>query len=420
MADVSPGGALLTGLRAIVYRVPDLDRAKLWYQKAVGKPPVYDSPIAVIFAVGDVMLNLAPADEAAPTGAPQAVAYWDVEDIEDAHRKLIEAGAAARGEIIVTAVKSRAATLVDPFGNTFGIVGKPSAGRQSLDDQPSQSALGVTLFRAFATRDARPEIRGHDDLAEKFLPEEFRKIVDNPAARDWLIAKAPGSYEYFIARTAFFDAAVSRALDENVPQIVFLGAGYDSRAYRFADRIRDTRIFELDAPSTQQRKKAMLRQAGVTVPGALTFAAVDFARDSLDDVLGAAGMDKNQRTLYVWEGVTYYLTASAVDRTLACIRRNSPAGSELCLDYMIDAPDMASRYGVAQSQALMRDTYHAEPVQLRIPEGTLEAFLAERGYATLDHLLAGDLEEIYLTLSTGDLAGHVLACFGLVRAAIER
>jgi len=52
--------------------------------------------------------------------------------------------------------------------------------------------------------------------------------------------------------------------------------------------------------------------------------------------------------------------------------------------------------------------------------GVVEAFLAERGYATLDHLLAGDLEEIYLTLSTGDLAGHVLACFGLVRAAIER
>lgn len=64
-----------------------------------------------------------------------------------------------------------------------------------------------------------------------------------------MIAKAPGSYEYFIARTAFFDAAVRRALDENVPQIVLLGAGYDSRAYRFADRIRDTRIFELDVPS---------------------------------------------------------------------------------------------------------------------------------------------------------------------------
>jgi methyltransferase (TIGR00027 family) len=363
------------------------------------------------------MLNLVPADETTPTGVPQAVAYWDVEDIDDAHRKLIEAGAAARGEIIVTVVKSRAATLVDPFGNTFGIAGKPSAAKQSLDDQPSQSALGVTLFRALATRDARPGLRGPDCMAEMFLAEEFRKMVDNPALREWFIAKAPGSYEYFIARTAFFDAAICRALDDGVPQIVLLGAGYDSRAYRFADRIRDTRIFELDVAPTQRRKKAMLEKGGIAVPAAVTFAPVNFTRDSLDDVLAAAGLDRNQRTLYVWEGVTYYLTPAAVDRTLACIRRTSPAGNELCLDYMIDAPDMASRYGVAQSQALMCETYGVEPVQFRIPEGTLEAYLAERGYATLDHLVAADLEKTYLTLPTGDLAGRVLACFGLVRAA---
>jgi len=125
------------------------------------------------------------------------------------------------------------------------------------------------------------------------------------------------------------------------------------------------------------------------------------------------------QTLYVWEGVTYYLGAPAVDQTLACIRRSSRAGSRLCLDYMIDAPDMAGRYGVAQSQALMRDTYHAEPIQFRIPEGAVEAYLAERGYATVEHLVAAGLEKRYLTLASGDLAGAVLACFGLVCAEVE-
>lgn len=408
---------MFTSLRAILYRVPHLHPAKQWYQKVLGKPPVFDSPIVVIFSVGDVTLNLTPAEGTAPIREPQAIAYWGVEDIEAAHRQLLEAGATARGEIITTAVKSRAATLVDPFGNTFAITSKPSTAKRSLDDQPSQSALGVTLFRAFATRDARPEIRGQDDLAEMFLPEEYRNMVDNPAAREWVIARAPGSYEYFIARTRFFDGAVCDALDDNLPQIVFLGAGYDSRVYRFADRIRDTRVFELDVPSTQQRKKAMLQQAGVKVPAALAFVSIDFTRNGLDDVLVKAGFDRRKRTLYVWEGVTYYLTVAAVDQTLACIRRISAAGSGLCFDYMIDAPDMATRYGVAESQALMRDTYHAEPVQFRIPEGTLEAFLAERGYATVEHVVASDLEKNYLTLSTGALAGNVLACFGLVRAA---
>jgi methyltransferase (TIGR00027 family) len=200
---------------------------------------------------------------------------------------------------------------------------------------------------------------------------------------------------------------------------VFLGAGYDSRAYRFADRIRGTRIFELDVPSTQQRKKTILQQIGISVPAALQFVPINFTRDDLHDVLAKAGFAGNQPTLYIWEGVTYYLSAAAVDQALVFIRRNSPPGGRLCFDYMIDAPDMASRYGVAQSQALMRDTYHAEPVQFRIPEGMLEAFLAQRGYKTLAHLLPGDLERNYLRLSTGALAGNVLACFGVVRAAVE-
>jgi methyltransferase (TIGR00027 family) len=146
---------------------------------------------------------------------------------------------------------------------------------------------------------------------------------------------------------------------------------------------------------------------------------MNFTRDALEDVLPAAGFDRNKRALYVWEGVSYYLPAPAVDRTLASVRMISQVGAELCLDYMIDAPDMVSRYGVAQSQALMRDTYHAEPIQFRIREGTLEAFLAERGYAPLEHLVARDLEKTYLKLASGDLAGNVLACFGLVRAVVS-
>ena len=117
---------MFTSLRSILYRVPHLDLAKQWYQKILGRPPVYDSPVVVVFAIGDVMLNLAPEEGTAPTREPQAVAYWTVDDIDAAHRQLLEVGATARGEIITTAVKSRAATLVDPFGNTFGITGKPS------------------------------------------------------------------------------------------------------------------------------------------------------------------------------------------------------------------------------------------------------------------------------------------------------
>lgn len=57
-----------------------------------------------------------------------------------------------------------------------------------------------------------------------------------------------------------------QALRENLPQVVFLGAGYDSRPYRFQDLLRNTRIFELDIASTQQRKRQVLERAGVAIP----------------------------------------------------------------------------------------------------------------------------------------------------------
>ena len=61
---------------------------------------------------------------------------------------------------------------------------------------------------------------------------------------------APGAYEFMIARTAFFDRIVEQALKVNIGQLVLLGAGYDSRPYRFGKFIQDTKIFELDAKPT--------------------------------------------------------------------------------------------------------------------------------------------------------------------------
>jgi len=88
----------------------------------------------------------------------------------------------------------------------------------------------------------------------------------------------------------------------------------------------------------------------------------------------------------------------------------------LCYDYLADAPEMLSRYGVAESQALMRESYHAEPIQFRIAEGTIEAFLAERGYSILEHLATSGMEKKYLTLQSGESAGQALACIALVKA----
>ena len=131
------------------------------------------------------------------------------------------------------------------------------------------------------------------------------------------------------ARVGFFDAAVDRYLPE-VDQFVILGAGFDTRAYRLPDDI-PVRVFEVDSPPTQAVKRATLDRAGVPA-GAVTFVPADFERQDWLACLAATGFDAGARTLFLWEGVTMYLTRAAVEDTLRKIASTAP-GSVVAFDY---------------------------------------------------------------------------------------
>ncbi len=403
---------MLNSVKGVTYRVADLERAKQWYRQVLGQEPRLDSPMAVMFAAGDCLLTLL------PPGDEGGVAYWEVDDTEVAWRHLLEAGATPRGEIVRSLAGARIARVADPFGNVLGLRDSGAAKQSTLEDRPSESAANVALCRALATYEEREEIRGPDNLAEVFLATDVRQAIAAPAPRAYVLKQLAryGSYEYFIARTAWLDNEVRMALEDCLPQIVLLGAGYDSRAYRFRGLIRDTRLFELDSAVTQQRKRSRLEQAGIPIPAQLAFAPIDFTRQSVAEVLGAAGFDEGKKTLFVWEGVTYYLPAEAIDRTLAFVRRHSAAGSVVCFDYLADAPDMLERYGVRESLEAVRNMHRSEPVQFRIQEGAIERFLSERGFRLTEHLTTEEMEKRFLTLRDGSLAGRVTACFRLARA----
>jgi methyltransferase (TIGR00027 family) len=292
----------------------------------------------------------------------------------------------------------------------------------SLENQPSVSALNVAICRAVAAHEPREEIRGPDYLAEVFLAEDARKSLSDQAAHPLIIKKlsafSPGAYEYFMARTAYLDAVVEQALRDNIPQLVFLGAGYDTRAYRFSALIQDTRIFELDSRVTQQHKRSLLDQAHVAIPPQLAFLTIDFTRDSMADVLSEAGYARDKKALFIWEGVTYYLPPQAVDDTLRFVRLNSPAGSLICFDYMVSVSEMANRFGAKQARDAMQSMYTAEPLQFDLEQRQVVSFLSERGFRVIDHLTAEQLQKRYLTLRDGSPAGQVLDLFGLVQAAV--
>ncbi len=286
--------------------------------------------------------------------------------------------------------------------------------------QPSETAMSTAFMRALAAHDPREEIRCKDNLAELFLTEDRKRPVQDPAVRQWVMKNklAPGMYEFMIARTAFFDAVVAEAFRDGVPQIVFLGAGYDSRPYRFRDIIGSSRIFELDALPTQQRKQEVLRGANIPIPPQLTFVSIDFNTNALADVLLPAGFDKHARALFVWEGVTYYLTARVVDETLSGIRSIAHAGSSLCFDYAALSKEALKEEGVQQVRTILRSEHASEPTRFGIPAGTIESFLSARGYAVKEHLAYDQIEGRYLTLPDGSSAGKVPALFCFVNAPV--
>ncbi len=134
-------------------------------------------------------------------------------------------------------------------------------------------------------------------------------------------------------RATVVDAAIERYLP-GVEQFVELGAGYDTRTVHLQDD-RRIRCFEVDLPKTQQMKRKLLHRYGVDTSG-VTFVSANRLTDNWLDNLAKAGFDPRKPTFFLWEGVTYYLSRGAMEKTFRTIA-TMPPGSVVVFDYGTDA-----------------------------------------------------------------------------------
>jgi len=199
--------------------------------------------------------------------------------------------------------------------------------------------------------DSEPRIFA-DSLAALLLGDEaetylryHREHGDHP-----LLA---GTRAQATCRSRFTEDQLALAAARGTAQYVILGAGLDSFACRseLAGRLR---VFEVDHPATQQRKRALLAAARLAEPPTLTWVPVDFETGELIAALTAAGLDPAAPAFVSWLGVTMYLTAEAIGATLASLSRLAP-GSELVTDYMLTA-DLRDADGVAYADLVMPDS----------------------------------------------------------------
>lgn len=289
-------------------------------------------------------------------------------------------------------------------------------------EREGSSTAGYTCFsRACAAREQDERFRGPDYLAEIFMPPIPNILLNVPFLRKWCMRKMfpTGIHEYVLARTKLFDQAFVDALERGFPQIVLLGAGMDTRALRFQDRNKGATIFDLDIHATQRYKRELFERKKVVLPETLVFAPIDFNKQRIADVLAQAGYRDGQQTLFLWEGVTMYLEAEAVDGTLAFIRASAAKGSIVVFDYVRASVLRRENTLYGEKGGYDRVAKAGERWMFGIEDGAIEGFLIERGFRLLAHYMPSDLEAAYLTADDGTRLGRINETHCIVIAEVS-
>lgn len=259
--------------------------------------------------------------------------------------------------------------------------------------QASTTAEGMAVVRAIEAQKPEMERICYDPIARDLVNPMsvfFSKLIINSGLYDRFGAK--GAIEFILVRERYIDDFLMNALQEGLDQVVILGAGFDTRAYRIPG-IEKTRVFEVDHPATQEHKMKRLNRVIRPLPGHVTFVPVDFNTQTLAEVLQKSGYNQTGKTLFIWQGVVMYLTQEGVDNTLRFIAERSGAGSAVVFDYFYNETLRDMKMKNAQRVTKMMD----ETLMFGIDEGQLEPFLAQRGFEKIRNTTDGELEELYLT-----------------------
>jgi methyltransferase (TIGR00027 family) len=201
---------------------------------------------------------------------------------------------------------------------------------------------------------------------------------------------------FIVSRSAFAEAKLAEAVEQRgASQLVVLGAGFDTFAYRnpFGERLR---VFEVDHPATQAWKRERLAAMDIAQSNWPIFVGVDFERESFAERLAESGFEASQRTFVFWLGVSMYLTAATVDATLASVA-GWTGGGEVVFDYAEPPPEQMPDEARAIREALSaRVAAIGEPFLSALVPETLHPRLRELGYAEIEDLGPLDLAARFL------------------------
>ena len=217
------------------------------------------------------------------------------------------------------------------------------------------TATMVAAARAIATNADNPVI--NDQFAEplvravgvdfltRWATGDLLAVDVDDAESNWKLEHMPAA---MAARTRFFDSFFRDAADAGIRQAVILASGLDARAYRL-DWPADMTVFEIDQPEVIAFKTTTLAGLGAAPKAELRTVAIDLRQD-WPAALVAAGLDKNQPTAWIAEGLLGYLPPEAQDRLMDNITALSSEGSRVAVEAIPDRPEQDTE----QAREMMR------------------------------------------------------------------
>ncbi len=285
----------------------------------------------------------------------------------------------------------------------------------------STTAETVCLYRAIAAQHPDPKLRNPDDIAHKLCRSKMPIPMGYESARKQIdsMAERYAAYFYVNARTHYIDAALRRSAAAGATQVVVLGAGFDSRAYRFRASHPGLRFFEVDLPATIEAKKSRIAEALGGLPDYVRYAPIDFNTQKLEDVLIAQGYDPQQKTFFILEGVVMYVVLPGVSATFDFIRNRSASGSGVVYDYVLQPiieNKFAGYYGAAGTTVAVAAI--GEPYVSGWTTPGAAAFLKQHGMVLVEDVGEKELTERHLTGSDGKPDGRMIDWHRMIEARV--
>ena len=261
----------------------------------------------------------------------------------------------------------------------------------------SNTALGAAICRLIEQYQPEETRLFADPVVKDLVGAPIRLMMTSAGLRHFTVKQtdgvAQGIYGVQVCRTRYLDDAVQAALGQGLGQVVILGAGYDTRPYRLPG-IELTKVFEVDLPAVQADKKKKIQKHFGRLPGHVTFVPIDFDMQPLETALAGTAFNPSQPAVFVWEGVTQYLTAEAVAKTLDFIGKLAQ-GSVLLFTYVLKSI-IERRSDIPDANRMMDRVAKQSPWIFGLDPANLRSYLQPFHLVPVADVGTADYQESFL------------------------